>query len=90
MSNIIDSVTRLNIFQQTSAEPNSVTASNTRAEALSPTVAHTYSCTTLRMSQKNDFNTHSFNGHGFSVHNFSGYSFVGYTGNRGTGVDGRS
>jgi hypothetical protein len=60
MSATVDRTTGLNIFEQTNVEPAMATASNTRACACSPTVAHTYSCTTLRMSEAYELkaNTH--------------------------------
>lgn len=84
VSVVIDRTTGLNIFQQTNTEPAMATASNTRACAGSPTVAHTQSCTTLRMSQAHEHENHSFSGHSFRCH-----SFTGYTGTNGTGVGGR-
>lgn len=104
MSTVIDRTTGLNVFEQTNCEPAMATASNTRACAGSPTVSHTYSCTTLRMSEPNTPEAHvlraSFHKahelkantheHNFFTHNtFSCTKTTPYTGNRGTGVCGR-
>jgi hypothetical protein len=104
MSATVDRTTGLNIFEQTNVEPAIATASNTRACAGSPTVAHTYSCTTLRMSEAYTHEAHvlranvhkahvlksSQHEHNyFTANTFSCTNNTPYTGNRGTGVGGR-